>query len=293
MRSRFAHLAQHMFDAPLVIHPRKAQVIIMALRERLGISSVSGLGVKMDDDEGDGDFYAPARGGRTADNGYDMIGPVARIPVEGTLVNKLGSLRPYSGMTGYDSIRQALLSAMGDNAVEGIVFDIDSPGGEAAGCFDLVDTIYGLRGIKPMAAILTENAFSGGYGIASAVDPGSIYLPRTGGVGSIGVIWAHVDESRALDKDGLTVTFLTHGARKADGHSEFPLSPEARDRYQAEIDAMGEIFDQTVARNRGLASKTVASFEAGCFMGPEGVKLGLADAVMAPDAAFRAFIKTL
>jgi hypothetical protein len=39
---------------------------------------------------------------------------VAVIPICGTLVQKLGSLRPYSGMTGYDGIRQAFLTAMED-----------------------------------------------------------------------------------------------------------------------------------------------------------------------------------
>ena len=37
-----------------------------------------------------------------------------------------------------------------------------SPGGEVAGCFDLVDTIYAHRGNKPMWSILTESAYSAG-----------------------------------------------------------------------------------------------------------------------------------
>jgi ClpP class serine protease len=70
---------------------------------------------------------------------------IAVIPISGTLVQKLGSLRPYSGMTGYDGIRQAFLTAMEDQDVSGICLDIDSPGGEVAGCFDLVDVIYSSR----------------------------------------------------------------------------------------------------------------------------------------------------
>ncbi|TOL42864.1 serine peptidase, partial [Vibrio parahaemolyticus] len=71
----------------------------------------------------------------------------------------------------------------------GICLDIDSPGGEVAGCFDLVDLIYELRGKKPIYAILSENAYSAAYAIASAAD--KIYVPRTGGVGSVGVIVIH------------------------------------------------------------------------------------------------------
>jgi ClpP class serine protease len=52
-------------------------------------------------------------------------------------------------MTGYDGIRQAFLTAMEDPDISGICLDIDSPGGEVAGCFDLVDVIYGARGKSP------------------------------------------------------------------------------------------------------------------------------------------------
>lgn len=39
-------------------------------------------------------------------------------------------------MTGYDGIRQSFLTALADPEVNGICTDIDSPGGEVAGCFD-------------------------------------------------------------------------------------------------------------------------------------------------------------
>ena len=147
------------------------------------------------------------------------------IQVEGTLVQKLGTLRPYSGMTGYDGIRQNFLEALSDPAVEAIVLDIDSPGGEVAGCFDLVDTIYAARGEKPIWSVLSESAYSAGYAIASAAD--RIVVPRTGGTGSIGVISMHVDWSQALTEAGVKVTFITYGERKADGHPEIPLSGSA------------------------------------------------------------------
>ncbi|MES2035105.1 MAG: S49 family peptidase, partial [Pseudomonadota bacterium] len=162
-----------------------------------------------------------------------------------------------------------------------------------AGCFDLVDDIYSARGRKPISAILDENAFSAAYAIASAADPGRIYVPRTGGTGSIGVICMHVDWSQALDKAGLRVTFIHYGSRKADGHPEIPLSAEALAAFQADIDAMGELFVETVARNRGLAASKVRAFEAGTFQGLPGVNAGLADQVMAPAAALQAVLAEL
>lgn len=285
-------LAQKIFNTPLAIHPKKAEIVIAALADRLGISQMVRLnGTVINPSAMEDDEYGFAEPGNTPRSGYDMVGPIAMIDVQGTLVQKLGSLRPWSGMTGYDGLRQNLFMAIADPKVEAIALNIDSPGGEVAGCFDLVDTIYGLRGKKPIWAILDESAYSAAYAIASAAD--KIYVPRTGGVGSIGVIAAHVDLSQALTAAGIKVTFITYGDYKADGHAELPLSDEALARFQADIDAMGELFVETVARNRNISAATVRGTKAACFMGAKGVALGLADEVAAPDAAFRALIKTI
>ncbi|MDC9591541.1 S49 family peptidase, partial [Xenorhabdus sp. XENO-10] len=187
------HLAQRLFNVPLAIHPRKAEVVMAALTDRFGLTQIQASRDWNDDDEY---FSRKAK----PDAGYDVLEGIALIPVQGTLVQKLGSLRPYSGMTGYDGIRQVFLRALNDPEVKGICLDIDSPGGEVAGCFDLVDLIYQSRGEKPIHAILSENAYSAAYAIASAAD--RIIVPRTGGVGSVGVIVIHCDWSQHIKEDG-------------------------------------------------------------------------------------------
>lgn len=221
---------------------------------------------------------------------YGLIDGVAIIPIRGVLFQ--GGWGSYWS-TGYDWIRRGFLAAVADPEVRAIVLDVNTPGGEVAGCFDLADTIYAARGTKPIAAILAENAYSAGYALASSADPGRIYVPRTGGTGSIGVIWMHVDWSAALTECGIKVTFFTYGQRKADGHPEIPLSKEARTRFQADVDTMGDLFVETVARNRILPAAKVRGTQAATYLGQQGVDLGLADAVMAPDAAFQALLDEL
>ncbi|EPC1625897.1 S49 family peptidase, partial [Yersinia enterocolitica] len=186
------HLAQRLFNTPLALHPHKAEVVMAALTDRFGLTRIQS---NADWDDDDDTF---TRKGREC--GYDVIAGIARIPITGTLVQKLGTLRPYSGMTGYDGIRVSFLTAMNDSEVKAICLDIDSPGGEVAGCFDLVDEIYAARGEKPIWAILSESAYSAAYALASAAD--RIIVPRTGGVGSIGVIVMHVDWSQRIKSDG-------------------------------------------------------------------------------------------
>lgn len=279
------HIAQHLFNTPLIIHPKKAEVIIAALTERLGITRIDGAGAWYDDDE------PFTRKGRQADSGYDLVDGIAIIPIQGTLVQKLGTLRPWSGMTGYDGIRQSFITAVNDAEVKGICLDIDSPGGEVAGCFDLADEIYAARGVKPIRAILTESAYSAAYAIASAAD--HISVPRTGGVGSIGVILMHVDWSQKLEKDGVKVTIVTFGDRKGETSPMIPLSDQAREGLQAEIDEIGALFVSTVARNRRISADVVLNTQAGVYLAAEGISLGLADVVTPPDAAFRDFLNLI
>lgn len=275
------HLAQKLFNTPLAIHPQKAEVIVSSLTERLGITQIRST--MMEDD--DGYFSRKAR----KDSGYDVLEGIAVIPVYGTLVQKLGTLRPYSGMTGYDGIRRVFLTAVNDPEVKGICLDIDSPGGEVAGCFDLVDLIYAERGKKPIHAILSENAFSAAYAIASAAD--KIYVPRTGGVGSVGVIVIHCDWSQRIKDDGLKVSIITYGNRKAESNPYVALSAEAKAAIQHDVDEMGRLFVSTVSRNRGLSETVIRNTQAACYLAAEGVQMGLADAVASPDVAFQELMK--
>lgn len=271
------HLAQRLFNTPLALHPHKAEVVMAALTDRFGLTRIQSNADWSDDDE------IFSRKGREC--GYDVIAGIARIPITGTLVQKLGTLRPYSGMTGYDGIRASFLTAMNDSEVKAICLDIDSPGGEVAGCFDLVDEIYAARGEKPIWAILSESAYSAAYALASAAD--RIIVPRTGGVGSIGVIVMHVDWSQRIKSDGVQVTIITFGSRKGESNPWEPLSEEARKSIQSDVDEMGRLFVSTVSRNRGIAERTIRDTEAACYLAADSVQLGLADQVASPDVAFR------
>jgi signal peptide peptidase SppA len=290
--NQFSHLAQRCLNVPLAIRPDKAEIILAALAERLGVTRLTRL-------NGDSVVLAPQAffdhdddgPAREPDRFYDLVAGVAVIPVHGTLVQKCGSMRPYSGMTGYNAIRYNFMQALADPDADAIVLDIDSPGGEVAGNFDLTDTIFAARGKKPIWAILDEMACSAAYAIASAAD--RVTAPRTGYAGSIGVITLHCDLSKALDKEGIAVTLITFGARKADAADTAPLSKEARAIIQGNVDACGELFVATVARNRKLAAAKVRDTEAGYFMGADGVTRGLVDAVMAPDEAFRELVSSL
>lgn len=178
----------------------------------------------------------------------------------------------------YENIQKRFQEALYDEAVCTIIFDIDSPGGEVAGCFDLVDEIYSARGAKPIYAISNEHCHSAAYAIASAAD--KIYLNRTSSLGSIGVLATYLDRSRAEEKAGLKFTTIYAGDRKDDFSPHGPLSKEAYQAAQASIDQKYSLFCTTVARNRGLSEQAIRNTEAAIFHGQGAVDIGLADEVI-------------
>jgi signal peptide peptidase SppA len=226
--------------------------------------------------------YNDARGERKP---YAQVGDTAIVPVHGTLINRFNA--SWGFVTGYQYVEGALAAAMDDASVSRVVMDIDSYGGEAAGAFELSDTIRQMRGKKPMMALVNTAAYSAAYAVASAAD--TIVATPSGGAGSIGVVTMHVDYSKALKEAGITVTHIYAGKHKVDGSPYRPLTEEVRDSIQARIDKTYGVFVAAVSRNRGLAEKAVRDTEARTYDAEDAMKLGLIDAVAPPKEAFAAF----
>jgi len=227
-----------------------------------------------------------ARSGSTSGNAR-----IAVVPVLGPMVKRGSFLDALFGFGNYEDVQARFDSALNDSSVDAILLEIDSPGGEAAGAFDLADRIFAARGTKPVWAMANDSAFSAAYAIGSAAD--KLFLTRTGGVGSIGVLAAHVDQSGYDEKQGVKVTTITAGARKNDFNAHEPLSEDAAGFLQAEVNRLYGIFVDTVARNRSLSGDAVRTTEAALFFGEDAVKAGLADGVGTVESTIRAFASTL
>src|SRR5690606_3741977 len=115
------------------------------------------------------------------------------------------------------------------------------------------------------------------YALASAAQ--RLIVTETGGVGSIGVIALHVDQSLRDANEGYRYTALTAGRHKNDYSPHEPLAEGARGELQAEVDRLYSIFVGQVASFRGLPDDAVRATEAALYFGPQAVASGLADAV--------------
>ncbi|MDO3619176.1 S49 family peptidase [Ralstonia pseudosolanacearum] len=261
------HLATRLFGVPLAIDRPKLDVILSVLGPRVGLAGLAPPG----------DYITPER---TPVRGHAQI---AVIPIHGTLVRRTVGLEAESGLASYTAIGDQLDAALADPGVAAILLDVDSPGGESGGVFDLADRIRAAAAIKPVWAVANDMAFSAAYALACAAS--RVFVSRTGGVGSIGVIAMHVDQSVKDAKDGVRYTAVFAGARKNDLNPHEPITDEAQAQLQAEVSRIYRLFVATVASYRGLSAETVTATEAGLFFGQDAVAAGLADAVGTFDDA--------
>ena len=245
----------------------KLDTIVAVLGQRIGIEA----------DAVEPAIYGPGDTGRQRKEYFVTDDKIAVIDVVGPLVKRTSGAFLSGGPTTYSEVETEFMDAITDPEIAGVLLQVDSPGGESTGAFELSDLIHSQRGSKPIFAAADGDAFSAAYAVASAAD--RLFVTKSGGVGSIGVWMMHVDQSGLNAKVGLKPTYLFAGARKIDGNPHEPLGKEARASFQSEVDRIYGMFVDTVARNRSMDAANVQGTEARLFFGTDAIESGLADEV--------------
>lgn len=302
---------QQLFNTPLMVSPAHGQMIAAALSGRLDIRSIENETVRMDeramrdlatmgrasadhdrarpDAALHGEEYAYNTEGmrRSQGRSFPMVNGIAVIQVWGTLTRNWG-VGPYSGSTGYDGIQTQLMDAMDDKDVKAIWISINSGGGAVDGCFDLQQLIWACNaknGGKPIWAMASDYAYSAAYAIGVAAD--KFYVPRTGGVGSVGVITLWADIRGALDLEGIKVKVIRSGARKAIGVAGVEDLPDEEVAHiQAQLDEIRDLFVERVAEYRGISKSAVLQTEGLDYMGAHAKAIGFVTDVLSEQEAW-------
>ncbi|EIY3353993.1 phage baseplate assembly protein V [Escherichia coli] len=293
MRRNLSHIAAMAFNEPLLLEPAYARVFFCALGKEMGAGSlaVPQQAVQLDADGMQLAVTDYMAGGQRPAKSYQVKNGIAILPVSGTLVHKLGTLRPYSGMTGYDGLTARLQMAVNDPDVRGILLDIDSPGGQAAGAFDCADMIYRLREQKPVWALCNDMACSAAMLLAAACT--RRLVTQTAKIGSIGVMMAHTSYEKQLAQEGVDITLIYSGQHKVDGNSIQALPAGVRADFQRRIDEARRMFVDKVALYTGLSSEAVMSTEAAVYDGQAGIDAGLADQLINAADAVEVMVSAL
>jgi signal peptide peptidase SppA len=191
--------------------------------------------------------------------------------------------------TQYGEIRGAIGEALADENVDRILLNFDSPGGTVSGMFELADYIFELRNeSKPIWSVVNDFAASAAYLLASSTQ--RILTTETGVVGSVGVVARHVDVSKNNEARGVKITHIFAGARKIDGSRDIPLSKEARDSIQVEVDTIyGKLVDRIALHRNKLTTDAIRSTEGATYLGEAGVDVGFADGMTTAVDAIKEF----
>lgn len=199
---------------------------------------------------------------------------VAVIPVYGPLRNQSSFFE--SGMV---ALRHQITRASEDARIGSIILDIDSPGGTVSGTPETAAVIRDATDRKTVIASVNGMAASAAYWIASSAS--RIVVSPSSEVGSIGVFAHHIDISEQEARDGWKHTLIHAGKFKVEGNPFEPLTDEAHDQIQSEVDEAYEMFIGDVAKGRGVTVARVRrEFGQGRMVSAaDAVTRGMADSI--------------
>jgi protease-4 len=212
----------------------------------LAIAVVVGLGRFALPDRPDGDY-------------------VARLVIDGTITTDRARL-------------EAIAELAEDDAVRAVIVAINSPGGTTAGGEELYEALGQLRATRPTVAVIGELGASAAYMTAIASD--RIFARRLSIVGSIGVLYQHVNAGKLLETVGVDLDKVASGPLKAEPDFDEPMDGAPRASIAALVDDSFQWFVDIVAERRGLTRPaTLALADGRIVTGRVGVESGLIDAI--------------
>lgn len=206
-------------------------------------------------------------------------GKVGVIPVYGPVEQRVTAEMMKLGGTSVEEITVSLNAMLRDKSVEAIVMEFDSPGGSSYGIEELSDKIYSAREQKRIFGAVNSLAASAAYWLASATSN----LSATPGadVGSVGVFAVHVDETKALEAEGMTVNLVTAGKYKGEYLPITPMTAESRENLQFQVNVTYDKFLSALKRNRNTTLDDVKkNYGQGRVMNADQAKAaGMVDSV--------------
>lgn len=202
---------------------------------------------------------------------------IAIIDVIGSIFARANLFTEVSGAVSLEALERQLDTALYDDSIKAIILRIDSPGGEVTGTHEFANYLDEACEIKPIVAYVHGMACSAAYWIASATS--HIYVDKTATLGSIGVVAAWTDDSKARTAAGLTdyeVVSSQSPKKRLD-----PKLDDGRAELQKQIDGLADIFIDDVAAFRDVSrDKVLSDFGQGStFLANEAIILGMADEI--------------
>ena len=213
-----------------------------------------------------------------------QAGKIGIINIHGSLTNKpvIGACGEIAGANYANILTQQteLIKA----GCKTIVLDIDSGGGEAFNCFATANAMRSqadANGVE-MISYVQSHAASAAYALCVLSD--EVVAHPQSQVGSIGVLVALMNDTKMLEKEGLSRTFVTRGANKIPFDAEGGFREEFLAELQEQVDDLYDQFCEHVSHYTGLSVEDVKSTEASMFSAKKALGMGMINSIMTNEA---------
>ena len=200
---------------------------------------------------------------------------VAKVTVSGPIQRTRSRSSSLSGgnVCIADDIVEQIEAADDDEAVEALLLELNTPGGEVLPSDDIRRAAVDFDG--PTIAYATDTCASGGYWIASGCD--EVWARDASLVGSIGVVGSRPNAAGLADKLGLSYEQFTAGEYKDAGVPLREIEDDEREYLQSIIDGYYDQFVETVSEGREMDPQDVRDTEARIYLGSDALEIGLVD----------------
>lgn len=200
---------------------------------------------------------------------------VAVVSVQGVMMRDTDEWDEARGATSSRLIQQAIEQATSDPGVSQILLHIDSPGGQVAGTQEAAQAVVEAAKKKTVYAYTDGLMCSAAYWLASGAN--AIYGTPSSRIGSIGVLLAFIDWSKAFEEAGLKTEVIAAGKFKAAGVMGTSLTDDQRANLQAGVDEIMDEFRAAVlSRGRSIPAEAM---EGQTFSAKQAQKFNLAGRV--------------
>lgn len=276
-------IGQMVFNKPQLIALDQLQPIINYLSApdrattlQLGKSEEEEPQLELRDFRSDDD-YERYRLERIGINPDTMVGT---LDISGSLMYRKGSMGANCReLTSYEGLKLQTQSMI-DEGVESIVLMVDSGGGMAYGMFAAADYIKKITkeaGVKTTAYV-DGVSYSAAYGLSVLAD--EIVVNPQASVGSVGVVVALYNDSKMLEKAGVTRQFVYAGENKIPFDATGEFTDTFIEDLQKSVDKTYGSFTRHIATNRNLPEQAIIDTQASVYDAEEALELGLVDKIM-------------
>jgi len=263
MSGRLSHIMNAVYCEPWLIRPEMHQTISGIVQEHVkGVAHLeAGCAAT---------FELP---GMKEESRISMVEDVAVISFDGVVGKRVGMLEKTSGVLDLDDFAADLEKVASDDGVDGIVLDINSPGGTVTGTPEAADMVAKCR--KRVVAYSETMCASAAYWVASQAY--AFIAAPSAVVGSIGVYLPLSDRSRLYEMNGVKQHLIKAGKYKGIGVDGTAPTEEMLERLQDRVDFIHAEFKAAVRAGRGNIADE--HMEGQDFFGKQAEQIGLVDSI--------------